>query len=59
MNMLSPMTKKRRQAANPGQEPGKKTAFPLFKGFLGGTQSAASKIITSSDMKSGHYYGGH
>ena len=54
MSMLSPDTKKRKVMAKPGQEPGKKTAFPMFKGFFGGNSaSPTSKIVTSSDMKGG------
>ena len=39
----------------PGQEPGKKTVLPMFKGLFGGNGRASptSKIVTSSDMKGG------
>ena len=39
----------------PGQEPGKKTVLPMFKGLFGGNSRASptSKIVTSNDMKGG------
>ena len=65
MEMISPKFNKQRDVVpKPGQEPGKKTVFPMFKGFLGGNSTSATTrktinqcIVTSSSMKGGDVAG--